>query len=249
VNIISFSLYGFDRIYVDGLLRSIKSSKKLLPDYCPVVYLSNDFDLNFSADLENLGAKVIHQEKSWPINGMFWRFLAVFQEEADRVLIRDCDSDIHERDVAAVRDWETSGLPFHIMRDHPLHFAPILGGMWGAMAPEARELINLKEFYSYNSEKGEDQKFLSTLYPKIFNQALVHDSFFKYEKNSQEFPTARIESEYVGEALNSEGLPLSPEATKILQLIEASIIRRSILKFRFAKYMRNIKKLGSNKLC
>ena len=29
-------------------------------------------------------------------------------------------------------EWLSTSLPFHVMRDHPLHQVEIMGGMWGA---------------------------------------------------------------------------------------------------------------------
>ena len=39
------------------------------------------------------------------------------------------------REVAAVKDWLNSSLPFHAMRDNPAHGTAILGGVWGARWP------------------------------------------------------------------------------------------------------------------
>ena len=36
------------------------------------------------------------------------------------------------REAAAVSDWLSSDLPFHIMRDHTNHGVQMLAGMWGA---------------------------------------------------------------------------------------------------------------------
>ena len=36
------------------------------------------------------------------------------------------------RESAAVSEWLSSDLPFHIMRDHNYHHSRILAGMWGA---------------------------------------------------------------------------------------------------------------------
>ena len=36
------------------------------------------------------------------------------------------------RESAAVSEWLSSDLPFHIMRDHNYHNSRILAGMWGA---------------------------------------------------------------------------------------------------------------------
>jgi hypothetical protein len=43
---------------------------------------------------------------------------------------RDLDSQLNEREVAALQEWLQSGTAMHIMRDHPLHTWPILGKLW-----------------------------------------------------------------------------------------------------------------------
>ena len=65
--------------------------------------------------------------------GMVWRFLPLLDPLVDAVASRDLDSRLTGREAAAVTQWlEESGLPFHVMRDHPMHGTEILGGMWGA---------------------------------------------------------------------------------------------------------------------
>ena len=43
---------------------------------------------------------------------------------------RDIDAWITDREYYAVLEWFRSNTLFHIMRDHPLHFFPMLGGTW-----------------------------------------------------------------------------------------------------------------------
>ena len=52
-------------------------------------------------------------------------------------LSRDLDSRITEREVAAVVEWLQSGQALHVMRDHPGHKVPMLGGTWGARITQA----------------------------------------------------------------------------------------------------------------
>ena len=44
------------------------------------------------------------------------------------MLSRDVDSNISEREVAAVKQWLNSDASFHVMRDHPQHGVFILAG-------------------------------------------------------------------------------------------------------------------------
>ena len=65
--------------------------------------------------------------------GDVWRFLPVLDPGVEAVLSRDLDSRLTAREAAAVTQWlEETSLPFHVMRDHPMHGTEILGGMWGA---------------------------------------------------------------------------------------------------------------------
>lgn len=47
----------------------------------------------------------------------------------DTFMSRDADSRIIPREEAAVREWLTTDRIFHVMRDHPYHCTPILGGI------------------------------------------------------------------------------------------------------------------------
>ena len=62
---------------------------------------------------------------------MTWRFLVLGDPTVRKFASRDLDSQISGRERDAVRQWENSEFLFHGMRDHPHHYAPILGGMWG----------------------------------------------------------------------------------------------------------------------
>jgi len=233
VKYVSYSLYGSNDIYKYGLIRNIDSVFKLLPDYKPLVYLEKDADESFKHKLASLGAEVRTQDKYWHENGMFWRFQAIFEKNAERILVRDCDSDIIERDVAAVREWENSKFVFHIMRDHPLHTAPILGGMWGAVVEPTKKHFDRCDFLSYGKNKGQDQLYLASLYPALKNLSLIHDSFFRFEKTSKRFPTERVAGEFVGESLDELGRPLSKESRDLLFRVEGSRLQMEICDFRF----------------
>lgn len=60
--------------------------------------------------------------------GTLWRFVAFADPLVDVALSRDLDSYLLPREEAAVREWLTSSLAFHLMRDHPSHNGFILAG-------------------------------------------------------------------------------------------------------------------------
>ena len=62
-------------------------------------------------------------------NKMNWRYLPMLDQHVDRMLARDTDSEINSREAAAVHEWLESNYTFHVMRDHPDHKLPIMGGI------------------------------------------------------------------------------------------------------------------------
>lgn len=236
MNLVSFCLYGNNPIYVSGLFRNLDSIQDKLPDYQAIVYVSRSCENSIIKEFASRGGIVRLEEEDWPPNGMFWRFNAIFEAGAKRVLIRDADSDISRREVAAIREWEISEKSFHIMRDHPLHTAPILGGMWGAKTKVAKTIFNPNQFHNYSKEKRKDQEYLSAIYSSVVGDALVHDAFFKFEKNSKCFSLPRKGYEFIGEPLDPFGKPQSMISRDLVKRAEASVLFRLKIRilFRFS---------------
>ena len=128
-------------------------------------------------------------------------------------MVRDLDSDIFQREVNAVNEWllQTS-YAFHMMRDHPMHSIPMLGGLWGVASNRlsirdrfqiARALLRStneneqKNFWKTYSGAG-DQLFLEHhVWPLARQNSIAHDSFtcFKsryiYRADTRPFPSQR----------------------------------------------------------
>jgi hypothetical protein len=139
---------------------------------------------------------------------MTWRFSAAMLNDAEYVIFRDTDSRPSYREARAVLDWTFSGKSLHIMRDHPLHSQNIMGGMWGVLAPKARMEIAQVISLGRTSAVGEDQDLLSEhVYPKLFMDSMIHDTFFRRELHSIQFPEPRKNGEFIGERISEDGLP------------------------------------------
>ena len=67
-----------------------------------------------------------------------WRFLPTLDPQVEIFMSRDLDSPIKPREVEAVEEWVKSEKALHVMRDHPAHGVPMLGGLWGARLTENR---------------------------------------------------------------------------------------------------------------
>ena len=120
---------------------------------------------------------------------MIARFLVFDDKNVDIAISRDLDSRIGPRELLAVNEWISSGMGFHVMRDHEYHTVPILGGMFGMLTRKlAKEHTTsmstlLKQaLYDNNGPikwpdvPGEDQAFLAAyVWPLFRDDALSHD--------------------------------------------------------------------------
>ena len=71
----------------------------------------------------------VHGLSSRPIFQMTWRFLPLLDPTVDRLMSRDSDSLVLNREVDAVQQWLTkSSATFHEMRDNKVHNRVMLGG-------------------------------------------------------------------------------------------------------------------------
>ena len=137
-----------------------------------------------------------------------WRFLPVGDPFAEIVASRDLDSPLAARELAAVNEWLSSGKTWHVMRDHPLHTVPILGGMWGFRRTSNENLSRilfekiLDPTLIVNFTGRADQTFLGEhVWPYIQDDVLVHDSHLcetNYGRNARPWPTKRPELNATG---------------------------------------------------
>lgn len=143
----------------------------------------------------------------------------------DRFLIRDSDSDITQRELDSVREWITEGKTWHIMRDHPFHGVPILGGttlhlryyfkpshndvsydpgLWSGTNRNLTMTIALRtKFIDHgktDTDIGHDQNLLDKyVWPLIRNDSVSHDSYWCRWFGAKPWPTRRYQMDFVGD--------------------------------------------------
>ncbi len=208
--IISLSLWGEDPVYNSGALANCEYYPRFLKNwrvwvYCPV-YQNPEVVYQIRAR----GARVVFVEPGDKL-GMFWRYFAADHPQVQHVIFRDADSRPSEREAKLVYDWIKSGKKFHIIRDHPAHFNPIMGGLWGCVGglglnfiERVRNLIDQSPTPKCLNAYGFDQAYLANhIYPLIQDQACVHDEFFQ---NTNNLPD-RVGLEYVGQRFDALSLP------------------------------------------
>jgi len=222
MNLVSYALYGSQPKYLLGAVENARYWKNLDGTWQPIFYCDASVPLDILKELEAHSAIIEMAQKGWHSNGMFWRFKAAYELDFDILIVRDVDSRISLRELSAVDDWIQSNKYFHIMRDHPHHRAPILGGMWGVKGDFLKYSTAWNHQIEFGNHLGEDQNFLRKyLYPQIKHDALVHDPFFRFERLKQNFRTPRDKGSFVGESFDENNVS-DHSLRKILEETERS---------------------------
>jgi hypothetical protein len=210
-NVVSFCLWGSNPHYHQGAVTALESARLLYPGWESWIYLAEDVPEPVAEQLTARATKVIrltrgqggspkHPSTKYLYEPAFWRFLPATDSEVDRLLVRDSDSPVTPREVAAVNEWIASGMDFHIMRDHPKHEYPILAGMWGTRGSILRDIGELIRRWNSFDFYGCDQKFLGRIvYPRVRERAFIHSECILFPGETiHPFPVARKKNEFVG---------------------------------------------------
>jgi hypothetical protein len=194
------------------LIEYIEEAKEKYPDWIIRVYYHS---LNMSKDeifriedkyknvdfCDSTNIPVFGNVLNW-LPGKMQRFLPLADSLVDIYMSRDIDSPILERETTIVYAWLDSKQTMHIIRDHPEHNVPILGGLWGIKLNKERSWMrNLSHYLlspnvvqCYTGKR--DQAFLEDYvwsHANIYNKMILeYDSFFcKRFPNSRPFPTRK----------------------------------------------------------
>jgi hypothetical protein len=212
MNIISYSLWGDAEKYCVGAIKNAELALKIYPEWISRFYIGTSTPQKYINELSNIpNTQLVHMGVEGDWTGMFWRFKAADGE--DVMISRDTDSRLSQREKDAVDNWLESPYDFHIMRDHPYHGTAILGGMWGARNGILKGISALIDEYTKGNFWQVDQNFLrEIIYPKIKNNACVHDEFFEKKL----FPTKRPPRKFVGQAFNTDDTEFCKEHGEML---------------------------------
>ena len=196
--VISFSIWGQDPKYLMGALKNADLAKQIYPDWICRFYYGQSvpsFYVNELSLKENCELVTVPEWGDW--QGLYWRFNAASDPSVDIMISRDTDSRINKREKAAVDEWVQSDKLMHVMRDHPFHGYPVLGGLWGAKRGAFKDMPALINSFSTSDMYGTDYEFFRQVgVPHVgVDNILVHDEFFEKKK----FPTPRVGYEFVGE--------------------------------------------------
>lgn len=229
MQIISFSLYGSNPIYLTGALVNAQTVQRYYPGWICRFYVGASVPYDLREQLIASRAEVVFVSAPERPSATTWRFQPIF-EDTTMLLIRDCDSRFSSRELVAVNDWLSGNYDFHIMRDHPEHRVPILTGMFGLRGAGINEVAQLLPRNSHDDTWGIDQLLLTRhVYARIKNKACIHDSYFCYEWHSRNFPTQRSNYEFIGEVIDADNQANAAQR-KIVEKAETSFLYRLRLK-------------------
>jgi hypothetical protein len=204
-NIISFSLFGDNHIYLMGALENAKVAKDIYPHWCCRFYCDRSVPLDTISKLQELDSQIIIRDTTDIRDEMLlWRFEVMSDKTIDRYIIRDCDSILNQKESVAVSEWIESNRRFHVMRDFYTHTDLILAGMFGGVTDVFSDIRSLIDRFHKIKEPNishQDQLFLRVfVWQTIKQDLLVHDSLFGLD-DSYPFPQYTIEGRegHIGE--------------------------------------------------
>ena len=214
--LISFCLHGDKDKYCKGFRKNITLAKRIYSGWDVVLFYDNTVPEDWVKKYKRAGVDLYNVD-GCGLHPTSYRFLACELPEVERIIFRDADSRVSEREAEAVKEWEDSDAGLHAMRDHPNHINPmypLFAGMWGVL-PSKLDIDIRQSILSYQGpidpldvrqKWGIDQHFLrDAILPKfIFPRSiLLHSSYDNPhidEDFVRNFPSARNKhNNFVGE--------------------------------------------------
>jgi hypothetical protein len=175
-------LWGSKLIYCYGAMINLVLSRTTYPEWTCRYYVDASVPRKCVTYLRDNGAEIFNIEDEYPKAGQFQRFLVMNDRSVGRFLVRDCDARLSTAEAKLVQEWIDGGRPFHVMRDHILHNALMMAGLWGGRTDCGINIVALiRRFFPHGPTTiyGDDQNMLgSTLWPLIRGHCLVHDRYY-----------------------------------------------------------------------
>lgn len=205
---VSFSLFGNAPKYCVGAIRNAELMRTIYPGWVMVLHYGPDVPEETLSRLSSLGVVLIPGNPS--ICPTMWRFLVIDFQGCERFISRDCDSRINPREAWAAQEWERSGRPALVLRDHPNHAIwPVMAGMFGLVRGYIP--IPMKELISHYRQPaqwyGTDQDFLrDVLWGQMRQHAIIFDSETHLKNYAVPFPP-RENQRFVGEVFDEHDNP------------------------------------------
>jgi hypothetical protein len=199
MKIISYTIFGEEQWYRNGLIKNIEIAKNLFSDWTVRVYISNKVEKEFIRKVSKYSnVELVIKNENYPFEGLLWRILPM-EEGHDAVIVRDCDTRLFQRDKNLVDDWMSDKFKYHICRDNPGSYNVMLAGLYGG---KNSKLIIEDKWHSWRKKYIQkkknlflwDQDFLRRhVYPYIRHDLVVYTEHVRMncEKNVKKIPGER----------------------------------------------------------
>lgn len=212
-------MWGQDPKYLHGALQNAKDALTVYPGWVCRFYVASSVPTPIVDRLANMSSVQIVSVPKWgDWCGFFWRYAPASEKDVEVMISRDVDCRLGHREKAAVDEWMASDKGFHIMRDHPWHQFPVLGGMWGAkrgVLPQMNQLI--EDFPMENIYEIDYKFFQEAVLPNLKqSQVMVHDEFF----GGKPFPTPRENYEFVGQVFDESDETIEEHVLALKRALE-----------------------------
>jgi len=174
---ISYSLFGSQKKYIDGLHSNLAAISNVYPQADVVVYTDKPYVF------ETAHNKVLGISKG--LQGAFWRYYEYKHEGDGHVIFRDADSIVTDREAAMVHDWMDSNAIIHTIHDSAgqtqCHGRPMMAGMTGIKNGSLPyDFAHLVRWWCENknvTQYRDDEHFLNKfLWPYCRREGLLHSS-------------------------------------------------------------------------
>ena len=205
------SLYGRSPIYYNGAIANAELVPEIFPGWTLRIYCEEGIN---STELEKLGCEIVNKPASRIHSGMFWRFLAAWDNKAERAIFRDADSRLNTKEAAAVKAWEKSGKNAHCMMDHPHHsILPLSGGMWGIKCNilPRRILRELLRNCRRRQMRVMDMRWLRDKVHPLIQGSLLRHSSVPTKWPHIPFPSHQKYNGFIGQQHDEKGEPIWPK--------------------------------------
>jgi hypothetical protein len=206
MNVFSFTLYGSNPKYVQGMIENVNRIHTEFPTWYIYIYY---FDIPAWAETllrSSPNVKMIPAEFH-DIRARMERYYPIDDPDVTVMIVRDSDSRVHERDVWCIRQFIESDKVLHIVRDHPHHNWRIMSGLWGlkkAGVPfKFRDTVH-DYIRSHTIKWCSDMDFLGdTVHPLLANRSLVHGMIrMSTEETVVDIPFPVVNHDFCGQVMD-----------------------------------------------
>lgn len=177
---VSYCLYGDYARYSAGLFQSLDILHNNGFNVC--VSIDDSAPIELIETLQNAGCQIIPYQHQSTSQGMFER-IKVYNHlsDYDVIFVRDADSIIFAHEIQFMHEFINSKFKLHVIRSHPAHDMPVMGGLFGYKPEVSTYLENslVKKIFNKLKERsryGLDQTFLMFVYQKFFKDTMVHST-------------------------------------------------------------------------